>query len=99
MNPQFISIKNFMSHRCTEIDCTQFDSVLIMAQDHFDPRVSNGVGKTAIFSAIEYALFGTYPTSVIDGIVRDNTDLCQVTFDFIFNGLFYRIYRERKTNY
>jgi len=96
MDPQFISIKNFMSHRCTEIDCTQFESALIMGQDHSDPRVSNGVGKTAIFSAIEYALFGTHPTSVLDGIVRDGTDLCQVTFDFELDGTVYRVYRERR---
>ncbi|MAE86128.1 MAG: hypothetical protein CMB80_25550, partial [Flammeovirgaceae bacterium] len=96
MDPQFISIKNFMSHRCTEIDCTQFESALIMGQDHADPRVSNGVGKTAIFSAIEYALFGTHPTSVLDGIVRDGTDLCEVTFDFELDGSVYRVERERR---
>lgn len=96
MDPQFISIKNFMSHKCTEIDCTQFESALIMGQDHSDPRVSNGVGKTAIFAAIEYALFGTHPTSVLDGIVRDGTDLCEVTFDFELDGSVYRVERERR---
>ncbi|MHA2427510.1 MAG: AAA family ATPase [Candidatus Hermodarchaeia archaeon] len=96
MDPQYISIKNFMSHKCTEIDCTRFASALIMGQDHSDPRVSNGVGKTAIFGAIEYALFGTHPTSVLDGIVRDGTDLCQVTFDFELDGSVYRVCRERR---
>ena len=96
MDPRFISIKNFMSHKSTEIDCTGFESVLIMGQDHSDPRVSNGVGKTAIFAAIEYALFGTHSTTVLDGIVRDGTDLCQVTFDFELDGTVYRVYRERR---
>ena len=85
-----------MSHKSTEIDCTGFESVLIMGQDHSDPRVSNGVGKTAIFAAIEYALFGTHSTTVLDGIVRDGTDLCQVTFDFELDGTVYRVYRERR---
>jgi len=96
MDPQFISIKNFKSHSRTEIDCTGFKSVLIMAQDHSDPRISNAVGKTAIFDAIEYALFGTYPTSVLDGIVRDGTDLCEVIFDFELDGEIYRVERSRR---
>ena len=96
MDPQFISIKDFMSHRLTEIDCTKFESVLIMGQDHSNPMVSNGVGKTAIFAAIEYALFGTHPTSILDGVVRDGTDLCQVIFDFELDGNVYRVERERR---
>ena len=96
MDPKYILIENFMSHKRTEIDCTKFQSVLIIGQLKSNPRESNGVGKTVIFHAIEYALFGTYPTSVIDGIVRDGTDVAKVVFDFIINDDIYRVERVRR---
>ena len=69
MDPHYLLIEDFMSHRRTEIDCTKFDSALIVGQDKSNPRESNGVGKSVIYHAIKYALFGTYPTSVVDKII------------------------------
>lgn len=96
MDPRFLRIENFMCHKLTEIDCTQFQSVLIMGQSKSDLRESNGVGKTTIFHAIEYVLFGTYPTKVIDNIVRDDTTRCEVQFEFDLDGRIFRVERSRR---
>ena len=98
MDPQYLLIEDFMSHRRTEIDCTKFDSVLIVGQDKANPRESNGVGKSVIYHAIKYALFGSYPTSVVDKIVRDGAEGCKVTFDFKIDSRIFRIERSRKKN-
>ena len=96
MIPVYLMIENFMSHKYTEIDCTQFDSTLILAQEKSNPRESNGIGKSVIYHAIKYVLFGDYPTSVIEKIVRDGTDGCRVVFDFEHNSRIFRIERSRK---
>jgi DNA repair exonuclease SbcCD ATPase subunit len=96
MEPVFLTIEDFMSHRRTCIDFTQFQSALIMGQFRSDPRESNGVGKTVIFHAIEYVLFGTYPTKTVDKVVREGTDVAQVTLDFIAkDGNTWRVQRKR----
>lgn len=95
MEPVFLTIENFMSHRRTCIDFTQFQSALIMGQLRSDPRESNGVGKTVIFHAIEYVLFGTYPTKTVDKIVREGTDCAKVTIDFKVDNDTWRVMRKR----
>lgn len=96
MDPQYLLIEDFMSHRRTEIDCTLFDSALIVGQDKANPRESNGVGKSVIYHAIKYALFGSYPTSIVDKIVRDGAEGCKVTFDFKIDSRTFRVERSRK---
>jgi exonuclease SbcC len=69
---------------------------LIVGVDKDDPEESNGVGKTAIFYAIEYALFGTVPSDTIDEIVRDDQKSCRVVFEFKTKDSEYKIERIRK---
>lgn len=96
MIPHYLLIEDFMSHRRTEIDCTKFNTALIIGQSKLNSRESNGVGKSVIYHAIKYALFGAYPTSVVDNIVRDGTDGCSVTFDFELGPRIFRIIRGRR---
>ena len=84
-----------MSHCHTDIDCTQFKSVLIVGRDRNDFRASNGVGKTTIFKAIEYVLFGVTSMKTLDKIIRDGADKCKVIFEFESNGLIFKIIRSR----
>ncbi|MDP2683536.1 MAG: SMC family ATPase [bacterium] len=98
MDPQYLLIEDFMSHRRTEIDCTVFDSSLIIGQDKANPRESNGVGKSVIYHAIKYALFGSYPTSVVDKVIRDGTEGCSVTYDFKLGDRIFRVKRGRRKN-
>lgn len=94
MRPLRICIEDFMSHRLTDIDCTQFRSVLVVGRYRNDPRSSMGVGKSNIFKAIEYVLFGETQVK-LDKIIRHGCDKCKVTFEFEMNGQSYRVVRSR----
>jgi len=99
MEPVYLLIEDFMSHRYSEIDFTKFQSALIMGRQKANPRESNGVGKSVIFHATEYVFFGTYPTKTIDQIVREGTDFAQVTFVFTNDDdEKYKVVRKRKLN-
>lgn len=94
MKPVYLLLEDFMGHKFTEVDCTQFRSVLIVARDKNKPRQSNGAGKTTIFTAIEYALFGS-PLKHIDNLVRKTETKCKVIFDFEVGNEIYRVVRTR----
>jgi recombinational DNA repair ATPase RecF len=74
-----------MNHSLTEIDMN-FQRVLILGRSNKNDRISNGVGKTTIFRAIEYVLFNQSYATVLDKIVRDGTKKAIVEFDFELNG-------------
>ena len=95
MRPLRVYLKNFMNHRKTEIDCTNFQTVLIVGKSQRNERISNGVGKTTIFRAIEYALFNQSHATTLDKVVRDGKKKAVVEFDFELAGTIYRIYRHR----
>ena len=95
MKPLRIYLKNFMNHRKSEIDCTQFQSALIVGKAKYDDEVSNGVGKTSVLSGIEYALFNKSHKTNLDEVVRIGKKKCTVEFDFELGGNQYRIYRHR----
>lgn len=95
MRPLRIYLKNFMNHRLTEVHCNNFQSVLIVGKSQKNERISNGVGKTTIFRAIEYALFNESHATTLDKVVRDGKKKAIVEFDFELSGEEYRIYRHR----
>lgn len=95
MNPLKLNIKNFMTYREAEIDFSEFDSALVLGQHHGDPTLSNAAGKSTIFRAIRYALFGTYDVSTIDRIIRRGEKKCIVEFEFELNHIQYKIFRAR----
>jgi DNA repair exonuclease SbcCD ATPase subunit len=57
----------------------------------------NGVGKSAVFDAITYALFGAHRGGAqnAEQLVRHGANGFQVTLEFEFNGVDYRITRNR----
>lgn len=83
-----------MCHEKSFIDFTQFNSALIVGKIENNELYSNGVGKTTIFKAIEYVLFNQADVN-LDKIIRDETDLCKVTLDFIVDSIEYRVSRIR----
>lgn len=95
MRPLRIYLKNFMNHRLTEVDCTNFQSVLIVGKSQKNDRISNGVGKTTIFRAIEYALFNQSHATTLEKVIREGKKKAVVEFDFELGGEVYRIYRHR----
>ena len=95
MLPIQLCLNDFMGHRESVIDCTLFNSALIVGKDKHDPRKSNGVGKSSIFKAIDYVLYNVAPTKTLDKIVRDGARKCSVQFDFEIDSGTYRVARSR----
>jgi DNA repair exonuclease SbcCD ATPase subunit len=99
MKPLRIYLKNFANHNETEVDCTQFDSLLIVGKKRDDDKVSNGVGKSTIFDAVNYVFFNVPPDDdlTLDNVVRDGKKKAIVEFDFELNHEVYRVHRHRTT--
>ena len=95
MEPLRIELENFLGHRHSVIDCSLFTGALIVAKGATNDDVSNGAGKTTIFHAIEYVLFGKHIAKTLDELVRWGTDQAKVTFDFKMDEKIYRIERSR----
>jgi DNA repair exonuclease SbcCD ATPase subunit len=95
MIPVHLTIENFFGHKKSEIDFSTFNSAVIVGKNSNNAHISNGVGKSTIFKAIEYVLFNESSLKNIENIIRDGSDLSKITFDFIVNDNTYRIVRSR----
>jgi DNA repair exonuclease SbcCD ATPase subunit len=94
MIPIHLYIENFLCHEKSVIDFTQFSSALIVGKVENSDLHSNGVGKTTIFKAIEYALFNASDVN-LEKLIRDECNSCKVIFDFKINDQTYRVCRLR----
>lgn len=88
-------IEDFMNIKHADIDCTVFDSCLIVGREKNNEFKSNGTGKSTIFSAIRYVVFGDVPTSTLDKAVRDGAEKCRVEYHFELLSNTYKIVRSR----
>jgi len=95
MTPIQLILKNFTCHVKSIIDFTQFSSAVIIGQGENNTRRSNGVGKSKIFTGINYALFNQSSFNNIENVIRDAADKCKVTFTFETNGAIYKVERSR----
>jgi DNA repair exonuclease SbcCD ATPase subunit len=96
MFPLKLTIRDFCSHKESEINFNDFNCALIVGRINGNDRLSNGAGKTTVFSALKYVLFNETDYSSLDKIIRTNTDACSVSFDFISSdNNSYRIVRSR----
>src|SRR6201985_445071 len=95
MLPKRIYLENFMGHILSDIDCTKFTSCLIVGKNKNNPNVSNGVGKSTIYKAIDFVLYGEYACDKIEEIIRDGADFCKVIFEFEISGVDYQVIRQR----
>jgi len=86
-----INLKNFRKFKNTNIEFPDGVTGIIGL---------NGVGKSTIFEAISWVLYGPVAARTpSDQIKRQNTeslDVCRVELDFVFEGDTYRIIREMK---
>ena len=87
-------IRDFFCYDHAFIDFSEFSSALIVGIKQFNDNVSNGVGKTTIFKAIEYVLFN-HADIKLEDIIRDDAESCNVTVDFIVGEQEYRLTRTR----
>jgi len=87
-------IEDFSCYDDAYIDFNEFSSAILIGKKENNDDVSNGVGKTTIFKAIEYVLFN-YSDENLEDLIRDDTDSCSVTIDFIVSDQEYRVTRTR----
>lgn len=83
-----------MCHDKSFIDFSNFNTALIVGKIENNDLFSNGVGKTSIFKAIEYLLFNQADVN-LEKIIRDDTNYCRITMDFLIDTQEYRISRTR----
>src|SRR4051812_43109129 len=91
MIPRRVELENFLSFGspATEIVFGDDEPLWVLGGP-------NGVGKSAVFDAITYALFGCHRGGKgqgMDDLIRHGTNGFRVAFEFAFNGADYRITR------
>lgn len=95
MIPIRLVIDNFSCFERSEIDFTKLGcATLIVGKGQNNDSVSNGVGKTSIFKAIEYVLFNESEES-LEKVIRDDCNSCKVIFYFMIENQLYRVSRSR----
>lgn len=95
MKPLYIYIENFLCYAITELDLSNISSALIIGKNNDNDNISNGVGKSTLFRAIEYVLFNEARGLNLEEIIRDDMNSCKIIFDFALNGQIWRISRSR----
>lgn len=95
MQPVYLELNNFNSHRKSYVDFNNFDYAVIIGNIDGDYNRNNGSGKTSIFSAILWALFNKSTTAVMDDIIFWGEEECSVIFTFYQDNILYKIKRTR----
>ena len=101
MKPLYLYLENFTCYKASELDLSTISSALVVGKLDHNELVSNGVGKTSIFRAIEYALFAQTrdPVAnkdiVLEKLILDEAAKLLVVFDFAIDDQIYRISRAR----
>ncbi len=93
MRPLGLESSDFMNHKKCSIDFTTFKSALIVGKTKENDSISNGVGKSSIFAAIEWALFNKIHKTTLDKIVREGAERASVEFSFIMDGSSFKVKR------
>ena len=91
MIPKCVTLENFLSFGTkTEIKFDDDEPLWVLGGP-------NGVGKSAVFDAITYCLFGQHRGGVtgVDQLVRHGANGFMVSFQFEFQGIDYRVTRSR----
>ena len=98
MLPISLEMTNF---QCYEHERVNFDfsSALIIGERDENTEVSNGSGKSTIFEAIAWALYGKSRQRSADGVVKRGLDYCEVEFVFEHDGKKYKVIRKRNKRF
>src|SRR3954453_21729116 len=86
MIPLCISLEGFLSYKEKQVINFEGSSLWML----WGP---NGVGKSAIFDAITFALYGSHRGSRIKELINHYSDRLVIEFDFLVNGVVYRARR------
>lgn len=93
MIPLKLTLENFVSHIHSELDFSKFDAALLIGVHSGNPYISNGVGKTTIFSAMRWCISGKSRFSTKDKVVKRGKSFCRVSLEFEMDGNKYKIVR------
>ena len=95
MIPKRVSLKNFLSFGDDEqaLEFTDDEALWVLTG-------ANGVGKSAVFDAITYCLFGEHRAGKqhADNLIRHGANGFRVMFEFELGGVDYRITRTLGSN-
>jgi len=95
-----IQIQNFLSYKQQELDIDEHNFCLIIGDNEDSSSAdSNGAGKSAIFEAICWCLFGrTVRGAEYDDVINEKAGKnCKVVLDLTDGSTNYKIVRGRKT--
>jgi exonuclease SbcC len=93
-----LEITNFQCYSNSSLSF-DFSSALIVGERDNNSEISNGAGKSALFEAVAWALFGKSRQRNADGVVKRGTDFCEVDFLFEHNSKRYRVIRKRNARF
>lgn len=101
MLPVYLFIDGFFCLQQSEINFANFQSALVLGRVDGNPLKSNGTGKTTIFRAIEFVLFGQVRDPlmqkdiILDRLISDEANKVIVIFDVVIGEEIFRISRSR----
>ena len=95
MIPSRLKMKNFFSHKDSEVDFSLFNSALLIGNTEGNYNKSNGSGKSAIFEALLWCLFNKSRAAMMDDIIRWGEKTCSVELEFSHNNVKYLVTRAR----
>jgi len=93
MIPVRVLLKNFLCY--AEADNGQPIEFDFEGSPLWSISGDNGAGKSAIFDAITYTLFGEHRGGAVGDsrLIRKGADRCEVVFEFRLDGQLYRVRR------
>jgi DNA repair exonuclease SbcCD ATPase subunit len=92
-----VTINNFLSVGSIELNLPLNGLLLIEGWNHDDQR-ANGAGKTAIFNAICWCLYGKLPRGIsATEVIRAGAKTCEVSLEVLVEGQSFIIRRRRPT--
>jgi DNA repair exonuclease SbcCD ATPase subunit len=95
MNIKKLYLKNFYSYAEEKIEFSNEGIYIIYGEDA-QSKSRNGIGKSAILEAIQFALFGKLRVDSIDDAVRFGTSEMEVELTFNLNNNSYSVIRGRE---
>jgi len=91
-------LKNFQSYEDQTISFDSLNCCLIEGRTDGNERDSNGTGKSTIFDAIVWCLYGKVKvvrSGTVDDVVRIGSEACEVVLEFEHSFNRYRVERTR----
>jgi len=98
MKIKYVEIENILSIKKIRLDFEESGLVLLDGWN-YDDDTANGAGKTAVFNALAYGIFGKFPRKVSAAdILRSGTKTGSVKVGIDVLGSLFEVHRSRPNN-